>query len=152
VRFEPLNALRRDIFIAATLAVSFISGCGSGTGSSKPDQAQKGNQSPRSLLVPSETEFDLGRVPKSETRKIEFWLTNPGEKEISLETVRTSCDCFSVNLEKKNIAPGEKVKAIAVVDSSKDASFTGSLRLDATGIQAETGAKAFEIYVNVKIE
>jgi hypothetical protein len=103
-------------------------------------------------LVPSETEFDLGRVSKNETRKIEFWLTNPGAKEISLETVRTSCDCFSVNMEKKIIAPGEKVKAIAVVDSSHDASFTGSLRLDATGIEAETGAKAFEIYVNVKIE
>jgi len=129
----------------------FSSGCGSGR---RQHQAKSGPE--RQSTAPSRCWFHrkrnstLAACPKAERARLSFGLPIPVKKKSTSKSIKTSCDCLSVNLQKKIIEPGEKVKAIAVVDSSHDASFTGSLRLDATGFQAETGAKAFEIYVNVK--
>jgi hypothetical protein len=117
---NSIYAVRRGISISTTLDVSLFTGCESRIGGIKPSQGQKGNQPPLSFLVPSQKEFDLGIVPKNENRKIEFWITNPGKKEIRLEGVKTSCDCFSIDLEKRAIAPNEKVEAMAVIDSRHD--------------------------------
>jgi hypothetical protein len=145
---------------SSTLVLPFLflfglcCGCSNKLGYGKQTSSNGGKEGSLapSLLVPSKSKFELGAVPRSEKREIEFWLTNPAATEVHLKEVRTSCDCLSVVVDKTSFASGEKVMARAILDPSHDPTFTGSLRLEADGIEADTGRKAFTITIDVDLK
>jgi hypothetical protein len=96
--------------------------------------------------------MDFGRLARGGRNESLFWLENPGKAPVEVSEVKTSCDCFKVVLQKSLIAPAEKIWANAIVDFAKDLSFTGSLRLEATGVMTPSGGDAFAVLVDVKIE
>jgi hypothetical protein len=81
-----------------------------------------------------------------------FSLHNPRTTAVEVAEVRTSCDCFRVDLPTDIIEPGQKVQATARIDLSDDPKFAGRLVLDATARAKDQKAIAFVIYADVKVE
>jgi hypothetical protein len=142
----------KRVGLIVMLLLSLQTGCATRASGAKTDEAVPRTKPPQSLLVPSESEFNLGAFSKTERRELELWINNPGDIEIRLEKITTSCECFSVVLDKMVLSAGEKVRALAILDPGHEPSFTGSLRLDATGIEAGSGRKAFAIFIDVTLE
>ncbi len=50
----------------------------------------------------------FGEVKLGETAKHTFWITNTGDEDLIIESVRPSCSCTASNYSKEPVAPGEK--------------------------------------------
>jgi len=74
-------------------------------------------------LVVAEKIIDLGDVPQGEVRDVEFKLTNEGEAELILKSVRPTCGCTVAQWPKK-IEPGGKGVVAAKLDT---AGFKGGI-------------------------
>jgi hypothetical protein len=70
-------------------------------------------------------------VPKDSRREVRFNLRNPTQHVIKVTTIRTSCDCFVIDVENAVVpAPGQR-SATARLDLT-GVNFTGRLELTAT--------------------
>ena len=61
---------------------------------------------------------DFGKVVQGERPSAAVTLTNPTSKSIVICDVIRTCSCADLVLEKRTIAPGEKVKATFILDSN----------------------------------
>lgn len=52
--------------------------------------------------------YNFGEVKQNKPAKHTFWLTNTGNEDLIIETVKPSCSCTASNYTKDPIAPGEK--------------------------------------------
>jgi hypothetical protein len=118
---------------------------------------------PPTLLVPSPAKLDLGALPKGGRASATFSLRNPTQRIIEIGEVTTSCPCLEIALAGQKVLPGGEIMASAVVDFSQEPTFTGKLRLEASGfIKSEAALEpggfsyndsdcAFRIYVGVQV-
>src|SRR5262245_5241175 len=72
----------------------------------------------------------FGGVPRGTVLTHQFQLTNPSAQTLHVAEVRTSCECSTVDIEKKEIPPGGTVPVTVTVKTALYA-----------------GARTFTIYV-----
>jgi hypothetical protein len=102
------------------------------------------------LLRPSIPSIDFGTMPQSERREIIFWLTNPSPESVEIADIESSCDCFQVDLERRTVVAGAKIKAVARLELDKEPHFTGELQPE---VRATTpsGNIAFLLRASVRV-
>ena len=107
-------------------------GCGAGCGQSQafsnPAPVGNGNQRSGASLPIQET-VDLGVVFQGQLTTFHQWIKNRSDQEILVERINVSCDCLSVQLSKKRIAPQGRVLVSFNYDGAKEPEFTGSLAI-----------------------
>jgi hypothetical protein len=118
---------------------------------------------PRTLLIPSQTKLDFGALPKGRRASATFSLRNPTQRTVEIGEVTTSCPCLEIALAGQKVLPGGEIMASAVLDFSQEPTFTGKLRLEASGfIKSEAALEpggfsyndsdcAFRIFVHVQV-
>lgn len=62
-----------------------------------------------SIKIENTSSFDFGRYPANEKKTTEFIISNEGKSLLKINDIRKTCGCSTVKLDKKEIAPGEKV-------------------------------------------
>ncbi|MGE3165259.1 MAG: DUF1573 domain-containing protein [Planctomycetota bacterium] len=70
--------------------------------------AQAPSGTPRSDVVVSPAEIELGPVGHLEQRVVTFELWNRGSETVPLTSVKASCDCMKVQLAREPLAPNER--------------------------------------------
>jgi hypothetical protein len=100
--------------------------------------------------------LDLGVVETGGKRTAITWLRNTSAQPVALQRIVTSCDCLSVEIANRELAPGEAVPVRIDFDDSKDPGFTGSLSveirsLDGHGEQMPLGTIDLEISADARI-
>src|SRR5262249_39125672 len=76
---------------------------------------------------------------------------NAGTSPVVITELKTSCECLTLTLPKKVVAPGETVSATAKVDFADDPKYVGRLELEGTGKASSPGPDAFVIHVRVEV-
>lgn len=99
----------------------FITGC------TNSENVEVGNKT--SLFV--EPIFDAGEVIKGELVKASFTVENTGKFPLVIAEVKGSCSCTVASKPEKPIAPGEKAKISAEIDTERTSIgvITKSLRI-----------------------
>jgi hypothetical protein len=138
--------------VATLFTVILISGCGPREGLAEHGSPKQKASLPLTLLQPSIARIDLGTVERRGHREMTVWLRNNGTKTVEVAEIRTSCECFQVTLEKKSIAPGERIRASLKVDFAEEPSFSGQLNLRAGGIAKAETEMAFVLCVDVIVK
>jgi len=62
------------------------------------------------VFKPASTTVDLGKIPGSVVKEVEFPFTNAGKRDLIIRHIRSTCGCTAIrpgDLEGKNIKPGE---------------------------------------------
>ena len=103
------------------LMLIFITGC------TNSENVEVGNKT--SLFV--EPIFDAGEVIKGELVKASFTVENTGKFPLVIAEVKGSCSCTVASKPEKPIAPGEKAKISAEIDTERTSIglITKSLRI-----------------------
>lgn len=103
------------------------------------------------MLHFSNTEFDLGTIPYTQTVSVDAILTNTGTEPVNLQSANASCSCTSGHLEYSTLQPGAKGKytiSFNTVKSGKGANQARSIALNYT-INRQTFSQIFRIKANV---
>jgi hypothetical protein len=75
--------------------------------------------------------INVGRLDRSEPRRqVSIVLRNATRRHIHISKVQSSCDCVTLEIGAKTIAPGETAKANVHIDNSTDPEFSGSLAVN----------------------
>jgi hypothetical protein len=106
---------------------------------------------PTTLLAASQPKIDFGTIRKGGKAEATIWLYNPGEKTVQFAAVNTSCDCFQVNVQAKEVQPGGKISATAKVDLTDEPNFTGGLCLEAEGTAKDQHLAAFVVKATIRV-
>jgi hypothetical protein len=62
------------------------------------------------VFKPAATTVDLGKIPGSVVKEVEFPFTNEGKRDLIIRHIRSTCGCTAIkpgDIEGKNIKPGE---------------------------------------------
>jgi Protein of unknown function (DUF1573) len=90
--------------------------------------------------------LDLGTVSQGTSGQAEFLLRNPSSEPIVIGRVEKSCPCLNIRLFGTAIPPGAELRGEALLDMSREPSFTGNLAIDLRGKTSEEKS-AFEMVV-----
>jgi hypothetical protein len=102
-------------------------------------------------LRPSVQKIDLGLVQQRTQKNLTFTLTNSGPTEINVSTIRTSCDCLSVEVGARSIQSGDTIEVTLFLDLGKEPNFAGALAIEVEGFQM-SGQKLFGLTVLVSVK
>lgn len=94
-------------------------------------------------------QHDFGNVQYGDTVRTSVALTNTGADPITIEKLRTSCDCTKAVVDRKNIPPGESAKVEVSFDSDglTPGKKTQSVFIHTAG--AKKAAATFRIFAAV---
>jgi len=83
--------------------------------------------------------MELQPGPSEKTAKAEFAFTNTGKQPVVIDSVKSSCGCTTVGLEKKTYQPGEKghITGVFTIGSHKG-DQTKSIRVNVRGEREAT--------------
>ncbi|HUY32582.1 MAG TPA: hypothetical protein VMV69_07345 [Pirellulales bacterium] len=106
---------------------------------------------PRARSGRTEGRAELGSVGRGAAAEGTMVIANKLAHEVRVAKVTTSCECLSVHLPFKTLAPNESTIAEFRLDMSKDPDFVGGLGIDVHGLDA-SGFELFyfEVMVDVK--
>ena len=79
-----------------------------------------------------------------------FSLRNAGRDIVDIAEVKGSCDCFRVLIDRRTVAGGEEVQAVARLELDKEPQFTGELQLEVRG-KTPSGLLAFAFQAHVRV-
>jgi hypothetical protein len=102
------------------------------------------------LLQSSLSALDFGTMPQGERGEIVFWLDNPNPETVEIAEIGSSCDCFRIDLDKRTVPGGEKIRAVAHLELDKEPRFSGELQPEAHG-RTPAGDIAFSIQARVQV-
>ena len=68
-------------------------------------------------ITANESVYQFGSVLEGVVVTHTFVLTNAGDETLVITSVHTSCGCTTIDLAKKNLAPGESVNLDAILDT-----------------------------------
>jgi len=71
----------------------------------------------------SET-IDLGEIPQSKPKAIEFEFKNTGKTAVIITDVKASCGCTATDYTKTPVKPGETAKVTATYNAANKGAFT----------------------------
>ena len=141
---RALSNLSLCLFALAAL------GCRS-SAAPKPTRDELNEQQFATLLSATPDELDFGTLARGSRQEFTFQLHNSGEESVTIETVRTSCDCLRIVPSTMHIEPGETASVTAVVDFADDPHFAGRLKLEAVG-KGASNSKSFVLRCEVRVE
>lgn len=75
------------------------------------------------IVWKSET-IDLGEIPQSKPKAIEFEFKNTGKMAVIITSVKASCGCTATDYTKTPIQPGETAKITATYNAANKGAFT----------------------------
>lgn len=104
-------------------------------------------------VVPSAVVIDLGDLKPGAIVERAFTLRNGSSEQILIDTVETSCECTTVKLSNKMLAPGTTTDATVRFDLSSDPDFTGGLLIDVAGwaFKGRDKVQVFALQVNADV-
>ncbi|MEA3239421.1 MAG: DUF1573 domain-containing protein, partial [Candidatus Bipolaricaulota bacterium] len=68
-------------------------------------------------ITANESVYQFGTVLEGVVVTHTFVLTNNGDEMLAITSVHTSCGCTTIDLAKKNLAPGKSVNLDAILDT-----------------------------------
>jgi len=76
------------------------------------------------IMVVGTNEIDFGTYPAKEVKQAQFAIKNSGDSELKISGLRLTCDCSTVDIATKNLAPGVTAKlSLKVNGNSLDSEF-----------------------------
>jgi len=76
------------------------------------------------IAVIGNTEIDFGTYPAKEIKQAQFVIKNSGDSVLKISGLRLTCDCSTVDISTKNLAPGTSSKlSLHVNGNSLDGEF-----------------------------
>ena len=76
------------------------------------------------LAIPS-NRFEFGSVPQNSTVTHFFWFKSIGTDTVRIREIKTGCDCTTIPLEQKWIAPGDSLKVGVYWDTERKVGNSG---------------------------
>lgn len=143
VHLSLVCAATAVVAIGATFAGAWMSPSRSATG-----QSEDGVIVAR--LDGSTVQTDVGTIAAGSRKIVKVVLLNPTGHSISLQPVKTSCECARMELPQHVIAGGEELSAEVAIDFSKQPAFRGNLFLTVE-CTSTTGTKLFAIQFEVSV-
>jgi hypothetical protein len=143
---------QRAILTLGALSVCLLiaTGC-DGKGAAKPVAPGSDIVDQSSFpLVPSKSLLNLGEVPAGGRKQCDFWLTNQTNSPVEVAEIETGCDCLTIDLPNRSIAPGQKVEGRALLDFRHEPRFTGRLSIEVKG-KEKAGEVVFALVVKVSV-
>ncbi|MBS0202540.1 MAG: DUF1573 domain-containing protein [Planctomycetes bacterium] len=122
-------------------------GCTSPTA---PPVPQRDGTAPVATGYPVQATIELGVVKQGESARLSVWVTNKGTQAVEATTLKTSCECLSIELSQPKIGAGERVLAHAHYDGAKEPDFVGSLHIEVELLDP-AGKKIGEIAVPIEV-
>jgi hypothetical protein len=71
--------------------------------------------------------IDLGEIPQSKPKEIEFEFKNTGKTDIIIKDAHASCGCTGTNFPKEPIAAGKSAKITATFNAANKGAFTKTI-------------------------
>ena len=97
--------------------------------------------------------IELQPAPAEKTARAEFGFTNVGKQPVIIDSVKASCGCTTVALEKKTYQPGEKGHLTGVFTlGSRKGDQAKSIRVDVRGEPATVLMMVTHIGEPIKLE
>ena len=95
-------------------------------------QAQTAPNAPAKVNVVSPLKWksdmvDVGEIPQSKPKPIDFEFTNTGKTDIVITNVKPTCGCTVADYTKTPIKPGEKGKVTATYNAANKGAFTKTI-------------------------
>ena len=94
---------------------------------------------------------DVADMPRGGRVEVLFTVSNPGPDAVTIGLIKTSCDCFRVELDATRVEAGTEVGGRAVIDFAGEPGFAGGLMLSAEAA-AEDGRPVFALKLSVKVK
>lgn len=107
----------------------------------------------RADLLASSDVIDLGVLPQGAHRTEVFSLTNIGRAPVTIERVKTSCDCAVVKVARSTVKPNETTLVSAALDfrhSRDEDNFSGGLSIDVVGVDS-SGTEVFAVVLRAQV-
>jgi len=82
--------------------------------------------------------IDLGEIPQSKPKSIEFEFKNNGKTAVLITDVKASCGCTATDYTKTPVKPGETAKVTATYNAANKGAFTKTITVTTN---AETAPK-----------
>lgn len=123
-----------------------------GNSGESPPNSSEVQTRPITLLACVPHELTFGTIAKGGTAEVRFTLRNPDKEAVEITAIKTSCDCFMIELPTMTVAGNSSIEAIAMVNLATDPKFTGSLALEATGQTSRDKPPAFVLRASVKVK
>jgi len=71
--------------------------------------------------------IDLGEIPQSKPKAIEFEFKNTGRTAVIITNVKASCGCTATDYTKTPVQPGEIAKVTATYNAASKGAFTKTI-------------------------
>jgi uncharacterized protein DUF1573 len=109
------------------------------------------DRAPLGLLRCSPEIVDLGDVQQGDRKEAAVTLINPGDAEVEIAKIESSCDCLALQISTQRLRPGRTVPCQLLLDMAKEPHFKGNLGIEIKGL-TRSGALAFAIECRVHVE
>ncbi len=76
--------------------------------------------------------IDVGNIPQSKPKTIEFEFKNTGTTNILITNVKPACGCTAADYTKSPIKPGETAKVAAIYNAAAKGAFSKTLTVTTT--------------------
>lgn len=119
-------------------------------GPTPPPARQPGGNASTPSGLPLQTTIELGVVKQGESARLSVWVTNKSKQAVDAATLKTSCECLSINVSPQQIEAGKRALVNAHYDGAKEPDFVGSLHIEVEVLDP-AGKKIGEITVPVEV-
>ena len=119
-------------------------------GPTVPPAPKSGGASPISSGLPLQGTIELGVVKQGESARLSVWITNKGQQAIEAATLKSSCECLSIDVSPQQIEAGKRALVNAHYDGAREPDFVGSLHIEVEVLDP-AGKKVGEITVPVEV-
>jgi hypothetical protein len=93
---------------------------------------------------------EIGKVARGSRSEVPFVVANTGSETLIVGPIRTSCDCFRIELDAKQVPAGTEVGGRAIIDLAGEPAFAGGLILTAEA--SEDGRPVFALQLSVEVK
>jgi hypothetical protein len=94
--------------------------------------------------------YDAGTIERGTRIEVPFVVANPRSSAVTLGPIRTSCDCFRIDLDSNRLEAGHEVAGRAVIDLAEEPMFVGGLSLEAEA-QVANKDRSFALKLSVQV-
>ena len=67
---------------------------------------------------------------QGESARLSLWITNKSKQAVDAATLKTSCECLSIDLSPPQIEAGKRALVNAHYDGAREPDFVGSLHIE----------------------
>lgn len=119
-------------------------------GPTPPPAPRSNGASAISSGLPLQATIELGVVKQGESARLSVWVTNKGKQTIEAATLKSSCECLSIDVSPQQIEAGQRSLVNAHYDGTKEPDFVGSLHIEVEVLDP-AGKKVGEFTVPIEV-